>query len=842
MADQNPGGFTRQQVVNTIKLYYQNAKTRWASFNTDSPKGAMAVKALIGLGALGFLLLISLCFLVYFGSFGKLPGYPELRDIQNNTASELYSEEGALLGKYYIENRINAAIGEISPNVINALVATEDARFFEHSGIDMRAWARVLVKTVLLSDEASGGGSTLSQQLAKNLFPRKQFMAFTVLIAKLKELFIAKRLEKIYTKEELLNIYLNTVPFSENIFGIKVAAQRFFKVSPKDLNVEQAATLVGMLKATTRYNPVKHKERATKRRNTVISRMARYGYITPEESDSLQALALEHSYYKEGHSQGVATYFREHLRQELEEILEDYQKPDGSPYNLYTDGLKIYTTLNSRMQQHAEDAVREHMEKLQQQFYKDWRKGTPWGSSKVLRRAKEKSKRYKTLKARGLSEAEIDTIFEQPIPMEVFSWDASKQERELSPIDSIKYYLTLLNTGFLAVDPSSGAIKAWVGGIDYKYFQYDHVKSKRQVGSTFKPLVLAGALQNGMLPCEYTYNRSVIYTEYDNWKPKNADGKYGGVYSMEGALSKSVNAATVEIMLRAGIDTVKTLAQQMGITSSIPEVPSIALGAVDASLYEMTQVYSTFANRGRKPVLHMLDRIETSDGQLIVEFEKPERASFKRSLEKEKADIMIQMMQSVVDSGTARKLRYEFGLRNAIAGKTGTTQNHSDGWFIGFTPKLVAGVWVGADQPAVHFKSLRYGQGGNTALPIWGRFMKDVQTDKNLKDWHGGKFAPLNDTTQALMECPHYLDDMPLLVEDFFQDGIANSYIINRILSVVHLEPGQYLKLKPQRWNETEEEYIDRMRRYNERLQAKDERRQKRKERWSKILFGKKRN
>ena len=657
------------------------------------PRWAIAGLITGGLGILGFLSVLVIAALVYFEALGPVPGYPELEAISNHNASEVYAEDGVLLGKYYVENRINADFEEISPDLINALVATEDARFFEHSGIDVRAAARVLVKSILLMDESSGGGSTLSQQLAKNLYPREDYLMLSMVVNKMREMLIARRLEKVYAKEELLRLYLNTVSFGEGIFGIKVAAQRFFNKSPEALNLEEAAVLVGMLKATTYYSPVRHPENAERRRNIVLGQMVRYGYLDAEVKDSLIQLPLETDYRPEGHNKGLATYFREHLRHELDDILKDYTKPDGTPYNLYTDGLRIYTSIDARLQRYAEEAVQEEMTKVQENFYEDWKKGTPWGSSEVLERAVRKSERYQKLKDKGLSEEAIDAIFQQPVPMTVFSWEKGEEEREMSPLDSVKYYLTLLNAGFLAADPSTGLIKAWVGGIDHKYFQYDHVFAKRQVGSTFKPVVYATALQSGMLPCEYTYNRQVAYAKYDNWSPRNADGEYDGVYSMEGALSNSVNTVTVEIMMRTGMDSVRQLGQAMGIESRIPAVPSIALGAVEASLYEMTKVYGTFANRGRRPEWHYLDRIETADGTVLAEFDRPNPRRFPRVLEKPQADMMIRMLESVVDSGTARKLRYHYGLYNDLAGKTGTTQNQSDGWFMGFNPRLVAGAW-----------------------------------------------------------------------------------------------------------------------------------------------------
>lgn len=812
-------------------------------FYSRNPKLSIAGLIAGGAALLGGGVLLLTALLVYSGLLGPLPGYPELRAIRNYNASEVYSEDGVLLGKYFIENRINADLEEISPDIIHALVATEDARFFEHSGIDLRAGLRVLVKSILLSDESSGGGSTLSQQLAKNLYPRREYMMLSMLVNKLREMFIARRLEKVYTKEELLRLYLNTVSFSENIYGIKVASQRFFNKAPGELNVEEAAVLVGMLKATTYYSPVRHPERALQRRNVVLRRMSAYGRLTAAEYDSLKALPLNVRYYKEGNNQGLATYFREHLRQELEEVLEDYTKPDGTPYNLYTDGLRIYTTLDARLQGYAEAAVQEHMAWLQEAFDKEWRKGRPWGDNSVLGRAVERSERYQWLKAKGLSQEEIEKIFATPVPMTVFSWKGGEEEREMSPLDSIKYYLTVLNTGFLAMDPSTGLVKAWVGGIDHKYFKYDHViQARRQVGSTFKPIVYATALQSGMLPCEYTYNRQVAYAQYDNWTPRNSDGEYGGVYSMEGALARSVNAVAVEILMRTGIDSVRQLAEAMGVDGYIPKTPSIALGTAEASLADMVQVYGAFANRGVRPGMHYLDRIETSEGDTLAIFARPDPRRFPAVLTEVHADMMIRMMESVVDSGTARALRYQFGLYNDLAGKTGTTQNQSDGWFIGFNPRLVAGVWVGAELPQVHFRSMRLGQGSTSALPIFGKFMRSVYRDPHFKDIRYARFAEPADTIKALMACPPYLEEMPILAG--YQDGYFyfpdERSLLERLLNQPYTdEQGRVINVPPRRPDETDEQYLQRLQEYQDRLQRRDERREKRKEFWSKLLFGK---
>ncbi|MCB0607169.1 MAG: transglycosylase domain-containing protein [Lewinellaceae bacterium] len=813
---------------------------RWEVFQGKSPRAAMLVKwggILIG-GGIAFMILMS--FLVYIGFFGALPSYPELRNIRNNTASEVYSEDGVLLGKYYIENRSNASFDEIPVDVFNALIATEDARFFEHRGIDLRAWFRVLVKSLLLFDESSGGGSTLSQQLAKNLFPRKDYWLFGTLIGKMKETFVARRLENTYTKEELLHLYLNTVPFGEGIYGIKVASLRFFNKPPQELTIEEGATLVGMLKGNTLYNPVRHPDRSLQRRNTVLNQMVKYQYLNQGLADSLMQIPLNVDYQREGRNKGLATYFREQLRLELEEILKDYTKPNGKHYNLYTDGLKIYTSIDSRMQQYAEEAIEATMPKVQDAFNRSWNKRLPWGSEDGLKTYMKQTGRYKELAKKGKSEEEIAEIFNQPVRMRIFTWEEGEVVKEMSPLDSLKYYLGLINAGFLAVEPQTGMIKAWVGGIDFGYLQYDHVKSSRQVGSTIKPVLYAAALEQGVPPCEYFENSLVSYPEYENWEPHNSDGKYEGVYSMEGALSNSVNTVSVRLLFRAGIDPVRQLARNMGVEGKIPAVPSIALGTLDASLLEMVKVYSTLANRGVRPEFHYLDSITTSDGRLIVEFDRPNPRNFKRALSQDHADMMIHMMQSVVDSGTARRLRYEFGLGGAIAGKTGTTQNQSDGWFIGFNPKLVAGAWVGAESPSIHFRTMSAGQGSSTALPIWGSFFRKVRQDKELRKWQYGDFAPLTDTLAATMSCPPFLEELPVITE-FSEEDLMNHPELYSQLQEFEKEELEKIMQEYPRWNdETPEDYLDRIRRISERQDLREERRERRKEFWNKLLFSKK--
>lgn len=819
------------------QLLAQYLLGRWEQWAAGKSRWQIAYKLGLAGGLAILAVLLPLIAGVYLGIFGRLPTYADLANIRSNQASEVYAEDGVVLGKYYIENRSNTGLDEIAEPVLHGLVATEDARFFKHGGIDVRAWVRVLVKSILLFDESSGGGSTLSQQLAKNLFPRREYWVMQMPINKIREMFTARRLEKVYDKDELLNLYLNTVPFGENVFGIKVAAKRFFNKTPDELKIEEAAVLVGMLKGNTLYNPYRNPERSLERRNIVLKQMVRYEYLTQAECDSLQALPLVIDYQKEGNNEGLATYFREHLRLELEDILADYRKPDGSPYNLYTDGLKIYTTINSRMQRYAEEAVKEYMPKVQANFDKDWAKGEAWGGDKALEAAMLASDRYLSMRQQGYSAAKIRKVFGQPISMTIFDWKEGAVDTTLSPMDSLKYYLSMLNTGLLAAEPQTGLVRAWVGGTAHRFIKYDHVKSRRPVGSTIKPVVYAQALRSGMLPCEYTANEQVTYDQYSGYSPRNSDGDYGGVYSMQGALAKSVNTVAVSVGVRAGLNDVAGLARQMGINKGrIQAMPALALGAVEASLLEMVQVYSGFANRGVRPGrLHYLDRIETADGKEIVSFSRPGSKNQVRVLETDVADIMITLLESVVDSGTARKLRYEFGLGGDVAGKTGTTQNQADGWFMGFTPRLTIGVWVGSDNPAAHFRSLSRGQASATALPIWGGFMRRVSRDNSLRNWRGGGFPILNDSLAAYLQCPPYLPEMPLM-DDYLQMLEENKLPDDSPIdwqSVPQEFMQQVIAENPRKPEEAPAEYEARILRLAEREYRKQKRREKRQEFWN---------
>lgn len=743
--------------VNEATTTASKTPTNWVKF---------AFRSIAALAALGLLSVILLFISVQAGVFGKLPTQDMLLHVENHNASEVYSEDGQLLFKYFIENRSDVDYTDLSSNVIYALICTEDARFYKHSGVDYRATARVLFKSVLLRQPQAGGGSTISQQLAKNLYPRQRYNSFSIVINKVQEIIIARRLERVYSKEGLLNLYLNTVPFSHNVFGIKVAAERFFDKDPKDLKLEEAAVLIGMLKATTYYDPVRNPERAEERRNVVLRQLERYDYLKKEVCDSLTQIpmTLDYNPHKD---RGKARYYKTHIQSELQDILSSQLKTDNTPYSLYSDGLRVYTTLDSKMQDYAEDAVKQHIAKLQKTFDRHWKGRKPYRNYENLMRELRKSDRYKRLKARALSDKEILEHFKDSVQMRIFDREKGEVKVTMTPLDSVKYYIAMLHAGFLAAEPSTGKIKAWVGGIDYGHFQYDHVKSKRQIGSIFKPIVYTEAIKQGISPCNYFQNVLVSYPDWENWQPSNADGKYGGFYSMAGGLSKSINTITVEVLFQTKINPVRKLGKAMGIEGYIPEGPAIGLGAVEASLYEMVTAYTTYANRGTRKNLYSIERVEDSDGNILYEASKTAQ---KRLLTEKESDTVLKLLESVVDSGTARSLRNVYGLNGAIAGKTGTTQNQSDGWFLGVTPNLVAGAWVGAESPRIHFRTLSLGQGAKTALPIWGLFMRSVYRDKSFRSIRRAKFPTPSEEVLQSLDCDAFISDEALDVAYFLEE------------------------------------------------------------------------
>lgn len=673
------------------------------------------------------LLFFSALFLaVWLGAFGQLDSVEELENIQNYLSSEIYSNEKVLLGKYYFQDRTHTQFDEMPGHLVDALIATEDARFYTHNGVDMKSAMRVVIKSLLLQNRSAGGGSTIQQQLAKNLFPRKRHSILTMPVNKFREMILGVRLNRAYNKQELLELYLNTVSFGEDTYGIETAAKRFFNKQPGELRMEESALLVGMLKGTYSYHPKHNPERALARRNMVLTQMVKYNFLDRETADSLQALPIELDYVRLTHNEGLAPYFREHLRMDLLRWAEEHPRNDGSHYNIYTDGLKIYTTINADLQRYAEEAVRAQMTRLQSIFNRQWRNRDPLrGQSSYITHALQQSRRYGSLKQQGWSEKEIMETMDIPRKMEIFTWEGMKEET-LSPRDSAAYYLKFLHAGLLSVEAKTGYVRAWVGGINSTYFKYDHVTSKRQAGSVFKPIVYAAALENGRDPCWYLPNDSTVYEEYNNWTPRNSSGGYGGYYTMKEALAHSVNTISVKLLRETGIDRVIALANQMGISGPLPDVLSLALGTGNVSLFEMVRAYSAFLNEGRTVEPVYLKRIEDKDGNVLYERE-PEFSE--PILDPTHALMMTEMLQSVVDHGTAASLRNVYGFDNEIAGKTGTTQDYTDGWFIGYTPVLITGVWIGGDHPNIRFRYGGYGQGASAALPVWARYMQKIYRD-----------------------------------------------------------------------------------------------------------------
>jgi penicillin-binding protein 1A len=701
------------------------------------------------LGGTGSIILIFL--LASWGVFGPLPTFEELENPEKNLATEVISIDGQTLGKYAYENRTPVKYKDLPQNLVNALVATEDERFYEHSGIDFKSSIRAVVKM-----GSEGGGSTITQQLAKLLFHGEGSKNVAErILQKIKEYVIAVELEREYTKQEIITMYLNKYDFLNLAVGIRSASRIYFGKEPKELTIPESAMLVGMLKNASYFNPLRRKKKVLNRRNVVLHQMAKNNFITEKQKDSLQKTDLGLNINREGHSDGHATYFREYLRDFMKKWIKNNPKPDGTFYNLHRDGLKIYVTIDSRMQTYAEEAMKEHMSNLQRVFFKEQKhnKTAPFYDldkhqiANTMLQAMKRSNRWHRMKKQGKSEKEILASFNKKVKMSVFSWKGDK-DTIMTPKDSIRYYKYFLRAGLLSIEPQTGYIKAWVGGINYKHFQFDAVKQqKRQVGSTFKPFVYASAInQLKLSPCYKLPN--TLYTipkeKYgmpEDWTPKNASDKYGGELTLKDALANSVNVITAKLIDMVNPKTVVNLAKSAGITSKIPEVPAIALGTVDLSLYEMVSAYTTFANKGLRIAPMMLVKIEDKNGTVLERF----IPKSKEVLSEESAYVVIKLLEGVTESGSGVRLRSKWGkypdnvstgypylFTNPIAGKTGTTQNQSDGWFMGMVPNLATGIWVGGEDRSIHFAGIDKGQGATMALPIWALYYKKLYADKEL--------------------------------------------------------------------------------------------------------------
>lgn len=720
-------------------------------------------------------------FAVYLGLFGPIPSKSSLGRIKNNSATLVLDHQGRLVGKYFLQNRMTIGEEHISQHVKNALVATEDSRFFKHKGLDFVSLGRVVVKSILLGNRNQGGGSTISQQLARNLYPRLDFGKLTMPINKVREIFISARLEKVYNKEDILALYLNTVPFGDNVYGIEVASQHFFGQPSSTLNPAEAATLIGVLAANTAYNPRLNPEKSKERRNVVLGRMEDQGFLSKSELEDYLNLPIELNYRKMDYNSGPAPYFVEHLRPQIQKILTDQY---GDEFNLFTDGLRITTTLDSSLQEYANQAVNSQMTLLQKEFDAHWSGREPWsGNSDILWTAIKNSDRYQGLIAAGKTSEEAVQEMRKPVKTNVFNGSMGKGEQvNLSPLDSIKQSLKTLQTAFFAMNPQNGQVLAWVGGTNFEYFKYDHIKANRQVGSTFKPILYTVAIQSGIEPCEYISNELRTYADYQDWTPENSDGNHDGWYSVKGGLVNSVNTISAAIINQTGIRPVIEQARKMGIRSPIPEVPSISLGAADLSLGEMVTAYSAFANQGLAVEPVSLLKIEDWQGTVLWEAEPAE--PMESAMNSETARLMVEMMKGVVERGTGSGLRSVYGLRSDLAGKTGTTQDNADGWFIGYNPVLVAGAWVGADNPGIHFRTTTLGQGAHTGLPIFGKFLQQIERDPEFRTISQAKFPPLSEELASKLSCLDYTLEDPNMnfIEKLFDRFIQSDTTKSRKL------------------------------------------------------------
>lgn len=726
----------------------------------------IALWSIFFLAILGFSIFIYSISINFNGWYGELPGLKSLENPKSDLSSVLYFADNKEMGKYYRYNRSQVTFDELSPNVVNALIATEDIRYSNHSGIDLYGLGRVFFKSILMFDKSGGGGSTISQQLAKILFRTRSDLSngslndvpiLGLVIAKMKEWIVAVKLEKSYTKKEIIAMYLNTFEFGSNAFGIKTASQTFFNTTPDQLTIPEASVLVGLCKNPNLYSPVYEPENSFQRRNTVMNQMRKYGYIDDKAYDSLSSKPIELDYDVENHNDGLATYFRGVI---LWDLLA-WSRENG--YDLYEDGLKIYTTIDSRMQKYAEEAVEEHMKFQQELFDEHWEGKAPWRDESgreikdFLKNEARRTEAYSFWENQyGNDEDKIFKKLKEPKPMTVFSWDGDI-DTTFSTFDSIRYYKQFLHAGFMAMNPNNGHIKAWVGGINHKYFKYDHVKQgRRQPGSTFKPLVYAAAIDNGYSPCYEIQDVPVTFEvpgDPPTWTPSNSGGKFTGeTMTLRQAMARSLNSGTAYVMQKVGPQTVVDYAKRLGVESPLEAVPSLCLGTSDVSIYELIGAYSTFVNEGFYTKPFYIERIEDKNGKVLKQF-VPKTGE---ALSSETAYAMLHMLKgsTEISGGTAMGLDRELREDNEIGAKTGTTQNYSDGWFVGVTKDLAAGVWVGGDERSIHFRNIGLGQGARMAMPIWEKFMKKVYDDESLPVSKGPFKKPSNLSIE--LDCEEY--------------------------------------------------------------------------------------
>lgn len=709
-------------------------------------------------------LLVVLFFMgINYGLLGDMPDLEKIQNPRSSISTGVWSADGEVLGTYFTENRIEVSYDELSPYLVKALVATEDKRFYNHSGIDLKGLFRAVVYTGMLGKEG-GGGSTLTQQLAKNLFHQDFTRAGMVkrITQKLKEWVLAAKLERTFTKEEIINLYFNTIGFGYNSYGIKTACFTYFYKAPKELKAEEAALLVAMLNGPSYYNPRTHADRAQERRNLVMSRMVEINAITPKQYEALSKLPIKLNFHNPDFREGTGTYIREYIRQELQNWCNKNPKPGGGKWNIYEDGLNVFTTVNSRMQRYAEEAMAEHLSQLQTSFFKEWKGKEPWkfgsrAKPDLLEKMIKQTDRYKNMKAAGKTDKEIEMAFKEKTEMTIFSWQGDRGysvDTVMTPLDSLRYYLQMIQVGFLAVEANTGKVLAWIGGPNIRYFQLDHVKrtTKRQVGSTMKPLLYGLALERNYEPCTLIpYLKPECPGIDASWNPDGTDKwKEGDMVPMKDGLAASDNRITARIMCEMGDpNLLKEFAQRLMIESPMDAVPSLCLGTADISLIEMIGAYTCFANLGIYSKPYFIEKITDKQGNVLAQFSPFQ----KEAIAPQTAFVLTQMLKGVVNYGTATRLRSKYGLTMPLAGKTGTTQGNADAWFIGYNPQIVVGAWVGFEQPSVHFISNASGAGGAAALPIVGGFFRKSFNDKLLKLSPSDFTYPDDSTYSVNMDC-----------------------------------------------------------------------------------------
>ena len=716
------------------------------------------IKILLRLLLIAILLLGLFFTSVYYNVFGHLYSEKELKEFKNETASLVLSDNGGIIGKYFAENRTNVKYEQLPSHLVNALIATEDARFLEHEGVDSRSLLRVLFKTILLNEESSGGGSTITQQLAKNMYGRNNYGPLSMPVNKTKEIILANRLEKIYTKKEILTLYLNTIPFGEDVFGVGSAARRFFNKSIEKLRIEEAAILIGMLKANTYYNPRLYPNHALERRNVVLNQMEKYNYLSNKEKDSLQNLPLKLDYANLS-SDGIANYFMVEVKKEVNAVLKKINKKEGTSYDLNKSGLRIETTLNLELQKYAIAAFKSHLTVMQNRLNKQYRSG-----NSRLQLNKMVSSRIKKL---GLNQ-----VADVRSNREMFSWNGFHKD-SISLRDSIAHTLIRLHAGLIALEPNTGGVKCWVGGIDFRTYPYDQIYAQRQTASAFKPILYASALQMGAWPCQYLENDDLVFTDFDNWQPQNYDHSVGGKYSIAASLAKSMNIPTVNLFMTVPFDNLEKTWQNLGFSQSLIRKPSTALGTATASLYEMAIAYSSFANGGYTVEPKMIVSIKTSDGKVL--YQNKFLKSKDQVLEGMTPSFLNEILQKAIDEGTGRSIRSTYGVNLPLAGKTGTSQDYADAWFIGYNPKLVLATRVGASYPAIHFNAGSSGSGSSLALPLVAKTLQSVQNNNRLKRKFFAPFKELPEAYQDALLCNDFMDDSEF--EKFFDGMFKNKNI-----------------------------------------------------------------